>query len=244
MINHSKSLFLSLFIHLSIFIAILFLYSTILPKSQQIQEKRICVSLQAIKKECPVKNKKILVKKTPSTIAPIKEKKVPKKHKKHKKHAIVKKKIKKVVKVKKMEPKVEYKPIVQKQEEVTKEVTKEVVEVSKENIKQEIKAVSTKKCKTISKEKTYINNNLNEISSLIKENLYYPRRARKRGVQGVILVKFFLHKDATVSNVKILSSSSEILSRAAIKTITELSGKFPKPEEELTLKVPINYTLH
>jgi len=243
MINHSKSLFLSLFIHLSIFIAILFLYSTVLPKSQQIQEKRICVNLQTIKKECPTTNEKIIARKTPPLLTPVPEKKVPKKlikPKKHKKHAIVKKKIKKVVEVKKIKPKVQNKPIVQKQEEVKKEV----VEVPNENIKQEKKAVPTKKCKTISKEKTYINNNLNKISSLIKENLYYPRRARKRGVEGTIVVKFFLHKDATVSNVKILSSQSEILSRAAIKTITELSGKFPKPEEELTLKVPINYALH
>jgi protein TonB len=78
---------------------------------------------------------------------------------------------------------------------------------------------------------------------LLQENLYYPRRARKRGIIGEVLVKFKLSMDAKVYSIEVLSSKSDILSRAAIKTIEDLSGKFPKPNKELTLNVPINYTL-
>jgi protein TonB len=86
--------------------------------------------------------------------------------------------------------------------------------------------------------------NLEKIVALLKENLYYPRRARKRGVEGEVLVSFRLLKNAEVCDIKVLNSPSDILSRGAIRTLEELSSKFPKPEQELNLKVPIYYKLH
>ena len=46
-----------------------------------------------------------------------------------------------------------------------------------------------------------------------------------------------------VYDIKIIKSKSDILSRAAMKTIMDLSGKFPKPQKRLTLHVPIGYEL-
>ena len=89
----------------------------------------------------------------------------------------------------------------------------------------------------------YMNENLEKIVVLLQENLYYPRRARKRALQGEVIVLFTLSKDAKVAKVDIISSPSEILSRGAIKTIENLSYKFPKPKEELELRVPITYSL-
>lgn len=89
----------------------------------------------------------------------------------------------------------------------------------------------------------YLSLHLDEIVALLKENLYYPRRARKRAIEGVVIVKFTLSKDAKISNVKVVKSDYEILSRAARETIENLEDKLPKPDEELTLKVPINYDL-
>lgn len=86
--------------------------------------------------------------------------------------------------------------------------------------------------------------NKQKIAELIKENLYYPISARKRNITGFVKVKFTLDVDAKVHNIKIVESDSDILSRAAIKTIEELSSKFPKPQKELTLSVPINYNLN
>ena len=77
----------------------------------------------------------------------------------------------------------------------------------------------------------------------MQDNLYYPRRARKKGITGEVMVKFTLGVDAIVSNVEVLKSEKEILSRAAIKTIQDLSGEFPKPDEALSISVPISYKL-
>jgi len=84
---------------------------------------------------------------------------------------------------------------------------------------------------------------IKKIVELLSDNLYYPRSASKRGVVGEVVVKFTLLKNSTVNSIIIVSSKSDILSRAAIQTIEELSGKFPKPIENLTLHVPINYNL-
>lgn len=54
---------------------------------------------------------------------------------------------------------------------------------------------------------------------------------------------FEIARNGEVTQVEALSSPSEILSRAAVKTIEDLSGKFPKPNEKLFLKIPIVYKL-
>ncbi|MBN2817064.1 MAG: TonB family protein [Campylobacterales bacterium] len=89
----------------------------------------------------------------------------------------------------------------------------------------------------------YIDENLAEITKLLQEHLYYPRSARKRGIEGEVLVKFFLSKSAEVKGIEVLSSQHSILSKGAIETIESLSGVFPMPKEALELTIPINYSL-
>ena len=85
---------------------------------------------------------------------------------------------------------------------------------------------------------------MQKISQLLYEHLYYPRRARRHGIEGVVTVSFTLDIEGKVSQINIISSQHEILSRAAVKTLQELSGQFPKPKKQLDLRVPIRYTLH
>ncbi len=243
MINHSKSLFFSLFIHILFFCGLFFLYKASLPKKTLFKEKRLCINLQSVKKESintahkkithPVKKEKKRVHK--KKIHKKAHKKAPKRVKK--KQVIKKKKIVHIAEIKK-KPKIKLatQEIQKKEKSSIAQKQLLVVPISK-------KEPVIKKSKSLDNEKVYIQNNLNKIVLLIKENLYYPRRARKRGIEGSVMVKFFLHKDGTVSHIQILSSKSDILSRAAMKTINNLSGKFPKPNEELTLSVPINYEL-
>lgn len=97
--------------------------------------------------------------------------------------------------------------------------------------------------KTLSAQEQYIKENLAKIRTLLQENLYYPRRARKRGKEGVVKIKFRLSKSAEISNIQIIESKSDILSHGAIKTLESLSFKLPPPKEELILNVPISYKL-
>ena len=96
---------------------------------------------------------------------------------------------------------------------------------------------------THSYEEDYVETNLAQIQTLLSQNLYYPKIARKRGIEGEVMVSFCVLTNGEVQNIKVLKTSRDILGRAAIKTIKNLSGHFPKPKTELTLHVPIRYSL-
>lgn len=81
------------------------------------------------------------------------------------------------------------------------------------------------------------------IAKLLKENLYYPRIARKRGITGEVVVAFELLSNGEAAGIKVSSGERMILNRAAITTIERLSGEFPKPDAPITLHVPIRYQL-
>jgi len=242
--RHAPSFLFSLLVHI---IAIFIFYSTyqsihyILNKKEQEQEKIcICLSTCAANPKPIIQQKKIIkaVKKIEKKPKPKIKKIVPKKALPKKimppiRKVIIKKKVKKKIVPEPTKSVVINKQISETQKEITTEQKSKPIQVVP------VKTLSTKQ---VNKEK-YINNNLDKISSLLKENLYYPRRARKRGITGEVVVSFKINIQGSVREVKTISSSSEILSRAALKTIKDLSGKFPKPSEDLTLQLPISYSL-
>jgi len=242
MIRHSSSFFISLVIHSILLVLVIITYKTYYSTKKEVCETRICVELRALDAKEEVKK----------TIP--KPKKIKKKPKKRNKE---KKKIKKKDKEQKHIRKVLTVPVVQQipepkivEQEAVVETTSEVKEIKKvepvllkpkEKSPQEIENERRIKQEHITKE--YVNLNTQKISELLRENLYYPRSARKRGITGKIVVKFRLKTDAVIDNIIVVKSKSDILSRAAIKTIQNLSGEFPKPQEDITLHVPIGYTL-
>ena len=243
---HSKSLFLSIIIHLLLLGMFVYVYMISVKTVPASQEKRICVNLKCIKKVEPKSVEQKSVQKVEKKKV-VEHKKVEKKPVKKVPKKVVKKElpVKKPKKIphkspKKEEPKKVLKPA---QEQTHSNVVTKKKEISSQP---KVDTVHTQKCTTPTKESLeniYIKNNLDKIATLIHDNLYYPRRARKRGIEGVVVVRFHLQKDGSVKGAKIITSEQEILSRAALKTINELSGEFPKPVEELTLTVPIHYQL-
>ena len=241
--NHLKSLFLSLVIHALLLLSLLSVSKYVFPSGESMQkkEKKICVHLASIKQETETKQKRkvqnpqhVHKKTVKKTIA---NKKVPvKKTKQIEKKVLLKKEMKKE------EPKVIEKPVEPIQpvvhEELQSQKEKKTDVVANRTVVNEIIS------KKMSDEEEYLKDNLSKIATLIKENLYYPRVARKRGIQGSVTVRFKLLRDATVIQITAISSDSGVLTRAAIKTIKELSGKFPKPKIDLTITLPIQYSLH
>lgn len=233
MIRHTNSFIISLLIHTLIVASLFISYEYISPTFCE-KEEMVCMSLS-----CMVKNeeveKKVEVKPKPivkKVIQKSKPKKIEKKIVPLKKKVYVKEAPKEVV------VEEEIVEVVEVVQTPPKEVVKSHVVVTP--TKSEIVIEETKK---VSPEKKYVDENLAKIAKLLQENLYYPRRARKRGVEGEVVVKFELRVNAEVAKIQVLKSNSDILSRGAIKTIENLSFKFPKPKENLTLSVPITYKL-
>jgi len=209
---------------------LVFIYETFFnkPKIKE-EEVKLCMKLchVAKKKPEPIIKKIVIEKPKP------KKKPKPKIEKK-----VVKKKVeakKKVLVVKEKIPPKEIE-IVEKIEPIT--IEKVVVAEPTPVVDQE---TSQERAKRV--EKDYLDEHIKKIITLLRDNLYYPRSARKRGITGEVIVKFELLQNGEVKYVEVTSSKSEILTRAAIKTINDLSGDFPKPQEDLTLHVPISYSL-
>ncbi len=145
------------------------------------------------------------------------------------------------------------------EEEVVEEVVLEEERVEKEELVEEVmvvseaeaalsspaqEAIATPAAEEISPEDAYVNAHISEIMALLRKNLYYPRMARKRGIQGKVLVRFELLQNGEIQHIEVLESGRDILARAAVTTIERLDGKFPFPEETLVLNVPIMYELN
>jgi protein TonB len=253
MIRHSHSLLISLLIHSILISLVFFLYTSYTPKKKILQEKRVLIQLTTILKEKALPkqpHKEIVASKKKVITLPIQKKTVKKKN--IKKKSIKKKSIKKKAVTKKYIPKKKSSQkkiiVVKKKIAVTKTLVKKEVKQQTIIPKQIIQKTTptkteTKEEKNAKLQQNYINENLLKIRTLIKNNLYYPRRARKKHIVGDVIVKFTLSKDATISSIVIIHSEHKILSKSAIRTIKNLSSSFPKPKEELTLQVPINYSL-
>jgi protein TonB len=243
MTQHTKSLLFSIFVHSLLLAGIFYAFHEATSFIGHKKERRVCIKLGCIES---VASKK--VQKEKKLVKKISQKKP---HKKKVREREVKKKIvpKKVIPL----HKVKKAPEPPKIEKVEKKYTKEVMKVEQAECPAQQKEIKETNLVQHAQEKSrqressqtkYINMHLAKIAQLLQENLYYPRRARKRGIEGKVIVKFTLTQDAKVINSKILSSSDAILSRGALKTLENLSGEFPKPDEQLTLTVPISYSLH
>jgi periplasmic protein TonB len=90
---------------------------------------------------------------------------------------------------------------------------------------------------------SYVAENLAVIARLLKENLYYPKLARKRHIEGEVVAAFTLQTDGTIRNVTVKKHARDVLDRAAVRTIKSLSGLLPHPQSPLTLEVPIRFVL-
>lgn len=91
--------------------------------------------------------------------------------------------------------------------------------------------------------KSYLDEHLAVIARLLQENLYYPKLARKRHIEGEVMAAFTLLTDGTIKDVTVKKHAREVLDRAAVRTIESLSGQMPHPQTVLTLEVPIRFVL-
>jgi len=234
--RHTPSFLVSVLVHISFGALIFLLYKSATVISAKKEEKKVCIHLQTLQTTTSaVIPKKIVVPKKMTTIPKVKtvEHKIKKKKEEKKKKVFHKKVVKQKI-VPKKEKHTEAIPSVKKTEPKKEIVEEEIPQIVPVQQVQRVEKTPTE---------LYVDENLQKISQLLSDNLYYPRRARKRGIEGVVNVDFTLSTEAVVSEINVVSSGSDILSRAAIKTLEELSGEFPHPRETLRLSVPINYSL-
>jgi len=86
------------------------------------------------------------------------------------------------------------------------------------------------------------------LRAAIETNKRYPRRARRLGQQGQVILRFVIDRTGAISDIEVIRSSGfRRLDQAAIETIRAISGQLPFPEKisrkHWTFRLPIDYRL-
>jgi protein TonB len=87
-----------------------------------------------------------------------------------------------------------------------------------------------------------------KVARTVAEHRYYPRLARRNGLEGVVILKLTIDEDGTVLSVEVEQSSGHgVLDRAALEALRELEA-LPRPPRALgwkqkQLRVPVRYNL-
>ena len=244
-----SSFIVSIFIHSIILLLFFFSYTTIQKILEQHKKKEttLCIKLN----NCIVTPKNTSLQKSSLIKEPIKK---IKNKKVQKKTFTKKKKLKKTTKHILPTPKPKPKKITKTPKKTVKKQSLKTT-VKKQRRKTDHKEslhvnslLQQKKIKEKQQEQSYkqiyIDKNLHKIRELIKENLYYPRKARRRHIEGKVILKVTISKQGTIKNIDIISSDHTILTHAAKQIFILIEDQIPKPKKEITLTVPISYKLH
>lgn len=130
------------------------------------------------------------------------------------------------------------------------EVTEEVVQPDTETVDQEMIAQtdnansnSTTDNSAAAAKAKYVKQHFAYIKEKIEKEFVYPRIARRRGLEGKVVVSFVICEDGTVHGVKIVESSGhKILDENAISCVSK-AAPFPPPPTRAELVFPITYKL-
>ncbi len=80
----------------------------------------------------------------------------------------------------------------------------------------------------------------------LERSKFYPRRARRKGLRGLVQVRFRVLRDGSFDDLEVVvGSGNRVLDEAAVQTVNKVSGAFPFPSElpkqALVVSLPITY---
>lgn len=83
-----------------------------------------------------------------------------------------------------------------------------------------------------------------KIQRAIDRKNKYPPMARKRGLEGEVVVEFIIYKDGKVANIRLVKPCShDPFNIAAINAIKKAQNDFPRLSETTKIRLPIIYEL-
>ncbi|MHC3995340.1 energy transducer TonB [Thiomicrolovo sp. ZZH C-3] len=250
MARSPQAFLVSLSLHLTIGIVLLIVVLPKIPMSVSAETPHYCLSLSRVAPKLPPKKSEQVATPAPAVATPAPVRKKPP-EKVVKRPEVVKPAV--VVKA----PEVEPLPVVKEEpvqiiEETLPDTPAEVMTEAEpvaaaegESMAEAASAAQTGVADSaaVQSSESYMNEHLAVIAQLLRRHLYYPRIARKRHIEGEVIASFRVDPDGTVHDVTIRQHARAILDRAAIRTITSLSGRLPHPRQALTLNVPIRFVL-
>ncbi len=206
-----------------------------------------------IKKPTKKIKKQLVIKKEVKKIQ--KPKKIIKKQKTIEKKSTIKKEI-----VKKPKQPVETKKTVPVEKKIEKKVkpaekpAQTQKEINKPSIKnlvipKNLSKSSTKKVEKKGKEKDKaVIDYLKYIKIEFEKNKFYPDRAKKLGIEGIVILKFTILPDGTIdkNSIQVVEADHPFLAKGAVRIFEKIKKlKKPPPNgEKMTVEIPIQYILY
>jgi len=255
-----KKILLAILISLLLHLTFLFNYKSS-DKNHSEEEKKVEKTDIKFVKLTEIKEQKVLIEKPKDT--PLPEKKVEKSIEKPKEvktpktidkpknnpEKIVKKEIKeakefqnKVLK----EQVVENKPTIQ--DKTLENFLNQKEPVNKEILTQLEKLYGKEYQNFTTVQKAYLEKNLNNfqiITQKVLNRLGYPPLAAKLRIGGVNIVEFMFHPDGSITDLKIINSSSyAVLDEYTLELIEIAYKDYPKPTEKTKIKFQIFYRMY
>ncbi|MEA3554048.1 MAG: TonB family protein [Campylobacterota bacterium] len=203
-----------------------------------------------------IKKKKLIQKETIKEKS-IKKKKIVKKRETVKK-VIVKKEIKKIQKSK-VKKQIDLKRfftidksnIIKSEEnnlyEKKRSIEKELKEISKldQRTQSYLKLYGDEYFLLSKEEKRFLKTNLSRIGQITQRHLKYPAISIRTRQKGINMVEFMLHNNGDISNLMITDGSGyTALDQNTIRTIKIAYKDYPKPYQEIKIRIYVRYIMY
>lgn len=60
------------------------------------------------------------------------------------------------------------------------------------------------------------------LTAYMKTNLQYPEAAKKNGIEGTVVVEYYIRENGTIENVKVAKSANDLLNAEAIRLVQNM----------------------
>ncbi|MGA1847091.1 energy transducer TonB [Deferribacter abyssi] len=117
------------------------------------------------------------------------------------------------------------------------------VQLANNNSNKNVKQISVNPKKSISNNDNWIMEYSNYVRKYICEKIKYPGIARRRGIEGKIVVEFYINTTGSVININLLESSGFSILDNAVLSFLEKTKFEKKPKKQLYFKLPIQFSL-
>ncbi len=232
-------------------------------------KKRVVKKKKLVKPKKKVVRKKPVVKPEKRAIKKIKKKTLKKIQKKVVKKEIPKTPPKEIVKKEKpIEKKPLIKKIERKEKQVEEKTEKELVKETKPSPQKTVPAQKTfekpspknliipdlsktfheKPQKKETQKDKAVMDYLKYIKIEFERNKFYPDRAKKLGIEGIVVLKFTILPDGTIdkNSIQVVEADHPFLAKGAVRIFEKIKKlKKPPPNgEKMTVEIPIQYILY
>jgi protein TonB len=86
-----------------------------------------------------------------------------------------------------------------------------------------------------------------ELFKYIGKSIKYPKKAKKKGIQGTVYITFVVEIDGTLSGIKVLRGVHKDIDKEAIRTISTMpkwkNGSHRDTPARVQMNLPIRFTL-